>query len=689
MSFLKEYTLLGELGKGGFAKVYKVRHNELGYIRAIRVLNESIADEHVKTYQKFLHECKVLLRLGNGNHRNIVHIYQPRLLDNHALVEMDYVDGQDITHYLKENGNFLPIEEVLRMVEEMSNALAYCHEDIYQFCMDPDEDDLQNDPVDGSKWLIDEDTKKKLIEKYKVIHNDIHSGNIMRRKDGSFVLLDFGLAIEGDEVVKSSSRHENGAPEYMPPEKWDNEAILTEQSDIYSMGVVMYEYLAGRVPFVCEGNSFNARKKLYEEIKNSTSLPSIFNLRKTYFEEKNTGKTYQKDYPDWLETAILKCLEKDPTRRFSNGKDLFVFISKHLQADVITKETVQKLTDEIDSLKDERQNAVSQIAALTQKNSELAKLADSLAEDLEQTRKEIEKQKGFQEERLNRELGVLQDRIKQKDTEIQSLQDDVRGLENLVAKAGEGLGSHEQLENQLEKLYSQCEDLEKQLNQTRLDKKTLEDQVEKLKTKSGSKVLCVLLGIAIVVFGILYFAKAHETPGIRIPEDYASMKAEIDSLKHSNEALEEQKKGLFEEIDQLKNATPGTPSGENDLENQLAQANADKIALEKQISELNSKIEKLKNIRQGSSSRENDLEKQLAQANTDKSALEKQVTDLKAEIVNLKKASTAPSSREKELEKERNNLKTVRDNLMNQNSELRKEISALHKEISALQENCF
>ena len=74
MSFLKEYTLLGELGKGGFAKVYKVRHNELGYIRAIRVLNEPITDEHSRTYQKFLHECKVLLRLGNGSHRNIVHI---------------------------------------------------------------------------------------------------------------------------------------------------------------------------------------------------------------------------------------------------------------------------------------------------------------------------------------------------------------------------------------------------------------------------------------------------------------------------------------------------------------------------------------------------------------------------------------------------------------------------------------
>ena len=120
MAFLQEYTMLDELGKGGFATVYKVRHNELGYIRAVRVLNETIVDSASKTYQKFLRECKVLLRLGNGNHPNIVHIYQPRLLDNKALVEMDYVDGQDILHYLKANQNCVPVEEVIRMALQIT-----------------------------------------------------------------------------------------------------------------------------------------------------------------------------------------------------------------------------------------------------------------------------------------------------------------------------------------------------------------------------------------------------------------------------------------------------------------------------------------------------------------------------------------------------------------------------------------
>ena len=331
MIFLKEYTLLEELGKGGFATVYKVRHNELGYIRAIRVLNDTVTDPSSAAYQKFLRECKVLLRLGNGNHHNIVHIYQPRFLENHALVEMDYVDGNDISKYLKANARFIPSDEVIRMVEQISSALSYCHEDIYKYCMDRDADNLVDDPNDGSKVLVDEATRQRLIKKYKVIHNDIHSGNIMRREDGTFVLLDFGLAITGNDDVRNSSRHDNGAVEFKAPEKWNNDTLLTEQSDIYSFGIVMYEYLAGRVPFPFDKNDKNRASAEFRLCKSHKTEvpPSIFELRKAYYEAKYPGKTYEKDYPDWLEEAIMRCLEKDPERRFKNGRELNDFISKN------------------------------------------------------------------------------------------------------------------------------------------------------------------------------------------------------------------------------------------------------------------------------------------------------------------------------------------------------------------------
>ncbi len=334
MAFLEEYTLLDELGQGGFATVYKVRHNSLRYIRAIRVLNATIAHgESDKTYQKFLEECKLLLRLGNGNHPHIVHIYQPLLRAQKAIVEMDFVDGKDLFHYLQEKSSFVEIEDVMKLLTDIGSALAYCHEDIYKFCMDKDEDNLMDDPNDGSKVLLDDETRKRLIQKYRVIHNDIHSGNIIRRDDGNFVLLDFGLAIEGDTVVRSS-RKKNGAPEFKAPEKWENEGILTTRSDIYSFGVVLYEFLAGRVPFMFDKKNSNTTEAEYLLSKaHKEALPEpIFGLRKMAFERSHPNEIYKKDYPDWLEKLIMKCLAKDPNDRFGDGKELFTYAQGHLSA---------------------------------------------------------------------------------------------------------------------------------------------------------------------------------------------------------------------------------------------------------------------------------------------------------------------------------------------------------------------
>ena len=363
MSILEdEYTYLDELGQGAYATVYKVRHNKLGYIRAIRVLKANIAcGETDPTYQKFLKECRLLLRLGNGNHPNIVHIYQPLLKAQQAIVEMDFVDGKDLYHYLEEKHSFVEIKDVLRLLSDIGSALSYCHEDIYKFCMDKDEDNLQDDPEDGRKVLLDNKTKQELINKYRVIHNDIHSGNIIRREDGSYVLLDFGLAIDKDKASRVS-QIQGGVPEFKSPEKWDNVEILTPQSDIYSFGVVLYEYLAGRVPFKLENQSFSALTALMNSHKNDNP-PLIFEFRKAAFERVHPDQQYVRDYPDWLEELILKCLAKSPNDRFKDGKELYDFVLRHIGEE----STISKLKQEVSALQGKLEVANQEVSTLSTK----------------------------------------------------------------------------------------------------------------------------------------------------------------------------------------------------------------------------------------------------------------------------------------------------------------------------------
>ncbi|MDR0834581.1 MAG: protein kinase [Candidatus Symbiothrix sp.] len=392
-SFLNEYEILHATiaHEGAFATVYKVRHKQLGYIRAIRVLREAIVDEHDEKYQKFLAECQLLLRLGNGGHPNIVRIAQPRLLQGHALVEMEYVNGKDLNDYIAEKNQFIPIHEVLRFVHEISSALAYCHEGIYEFCMDREHDNLRDDPEDGSKVLLDASTKKRLVDKYKVIHNDIHSKNIIRKYDGSFILLDFGLSIQNGTVVKSSTR-KGGAAEYKAPEKWRNEGLISEQTDMYSFGILMYEMLAGQVPFPYVEKTVSAKAEYELMQQHETKEPApIEPLRRTAFERAHPNKKYEKDYPDWLEPVIMKCLEKKSIDRYKNGQVLFEEVEKHLAEanEHANNEAVKKLQTENNQL-------AHKITQLQQRNKDLETQkvdADKKIKQLEKEKTEIEKER--------------------------------------------------------------------------------------------------------------------------------------------------------------------------------------------------------------------------------------------------------------------------------------------------------
>ena len=390
MANIDQYEKLRLIGNGSFASIWKVRHKELGYIRAIKESKELVTDEHDKAYQTFLKECKVLLRLGNGGHPNIVRIYEPRLVDNRATVEMDFIQGETLNDYLA-RVRFMPIDEVMRFVREIVGALAYCHFDIYKYLLNPETDELEPDPEDATRYLISSEKERELVAKYGVVHNDLHSNNIMRRDvDGGFVLLDFGLSLQNGQAVKSSARND-GALEYLAPEKWEPTMFpegIGPWTDVYSLGILLYEVLAGRVPFVLDPMAMvseQARHELYTHHMQDTP-PPIEPLRKAAFEATHPGEVWSKDYPQWLEDIIMKCLAKKPKDRYTNAHEVLNAIdNRHEQ---VSQLPVALLDDKIDELRGEKSALERQLANA---NNEVQHYSERLAQlDEECTRLTID-----------------------------------------------------------------------------------------------------------------------------------------------------------------------------------------------------------------------------------------------------------------------------------------------------------
>jgi len=353
---LREYEKIGRF-EGGFSTVWKVRHHQFHNIRAIKELHDPIYDSNSKLYKSFCNESEKLLRLGNGGHPNIVKIFRSVIDNDRAYLEMDFVEGETLHKYL-EDKKFIPVNEVMKFVSDIAGALAYCHEDIYLFCMDREIDNLTPDPNDAGKVLIDDKTRHRLIDKYKIWHNDIQSKNVMRKINGNYMLFDFGLAVS-DEGEITSSKKKNGICEYMSPEKLDK-GVFDARSDVYSFGILLFEVLAGRLPFEIEAE--NNRDAISEQIKilekhKYAQPPAIEPLRRAAFEAAHPGETYKKDYPDRLEQMILKCLEKLPENRYATAKEFYTEFEKiRNESPFESGEQIKKLKESNEKILNERNN---------------------------------------------------------------------------------------------------------------------------------------------------------------------------------------------------------------------------------------------------------------------------------------------------------------------------------------------
>ena len=232
---------MGAIKTGGQGSVYKGRRiGEI--ITAIKLLPTPIIteDENDKHYRDFTNEVTKLQRVNAEPNPNIVKFLSYGVSETGCFpyIEMEFIDGPDLCDLLKETSVFT-VKETIKVAEQLAHALAHCHR------MD-------------------------------VKHGDIKTNNVkFNNHTGNYVLIDFGLAILSEEERRTSLRRA-GAIEFMAPEQ--NEGHMYFETDVYSFGIVLYELLAGRVPFPLDGNSETARNKVMLAHM-ETPPPNILSLR--------------------------------------------------------------------------------------------------------------------------------------------------------------------------------------------------------------------------------------------------------------------------------------------------------------------------------------------------------------------------------------------------------------------------
>ena len=279
---------MGAIRTGGQGSVYKGRRQG-EIISAVKLLPTPIhtEDQQDKNYRDFHNEVEKLKKVNEVPNPNVVKILSSGLTESGSFpfIEMEFIEGSDLEDLLQPpNDPVFSIQELIKVANQLSNALAHCH-------------------------------------KVGIKHGDIKSNNVkFNAHTGNYILLDFGLAIMSDEQRRTSLRHA-GAVEFMAPEQ--NEGQMFFQSDVYSFGVILFELLAGRVPFPLNDRGETARNRVMlshmEEIP-----PDVLELRRHNLPQSWPAdrRESQMRVPAWIVDIIAKCLLKDPSRRFKDGLDL-------------------------------------------------------------------------------------------------------------------------------------------------------------------------------------------------------------------------------------------------------------------------------------------------------------------------------------------------------------------------------
>jgi serine/threonine protein kinase len=324
---LSHYQIVAAIGAGGMGEVYRAMDAKLGRDVALKVLPADMARDPQRL-MRFQREARAVAAL---NHPHIVTIFSVEEADGLHFLTMELIDGQPLDRLIPDGG--FPVERIVDIATALAGALAAAHEK-------------------------------------GIVHRDLKPANVMLTSDGRVKVLDFGLAKEtqrehsGDTTLATEAGVVMGTPSYMSPEQVAGE-VLDCRTDIFSLGIILYEMATGRRPF---------------EGRTSAEL-AVAILR----ESPRAISDVRADLPADLSRLVRRCLEKDPHRRVQTARDVSNELRDLAQQPSTTVLEPVRLTGASASGA-ARANEGFWVAVLPFKyggaNTDLTALADGLSEDI-------------------------------------------------------------------------------------------------------------------------------------------------------------------------------------------------------------------------------------------------------------------------------------------------------------------
>ena len=258
------YLIESLIGVGGMANVYKGRDIRTNNAIAVKVLKEEFLDNE-ELVRRFKNESKAISIL---DHPNIVKVYDVSVTDQLQYIVMEYIDGITLKEYLKQRGGALTWKEVIHFATQVLSALEHAH----------------------SKGIV---------------HRDVKPQNIMLQADGSIKMMDFGIARFSRAQSQTVSDKAIGSVHYISPEQAKGDHT-DARTDIYSVGVMLYEMLSGHLPFDGSGTVSIAIMQISEKPKPLAQVaPNV---------------------PEGLRQITEKAMEKDPADRYQSAAEMLAAI---------------------------------------------------------------------------------------------------------------------------------------------------------------------------------------------------------------------------------------------------------------------------------------------------------------------------------------------------------------------------